>query len=89
MQGNCFLRGRWSDLETHHLFGGANRKKADRDGLVVQLCHFCHNEPPNGAHFNRDTMLYLHQHGQRIAMEKHGWSIDDFIREYGMNFLEE
>ena len=87
MQGNCFLCGRYTNLERHHIFGGSNRKKADKDGLVVDLCHNCHNEPPNGAHHNKHTMLYLHQYGQRIAMEKHGWTTDDFIREYGKNYL--
>lgn len=85
--GECFLCGQYTYLERHHIFGGAFRTKAEKDGLVVNLCHFCHNEPPNGAHHNKETMLKLRQYGQRIAMEKHKWTTDDFIREYGKNYL--
>ena len=74
-------------MEEHHIFGGARRKKSEKYGLVVDLCHACHNEPPRGAHHNRDTALYLHQWGQRKAMMEQGWSTYDFIREFGKNYL--
>ena len=37
----CFLCGRndtGDPLERHHIFGGANRKKSEKYGLVVYLC---------------------------------------------------
>lgn len=74
-------------MEEHHIFGGARRKKSEKYGLVVDLCHACHNEPPRGAHHNKDTALYLHQWGQRKAMLEQGWSTYDFIREFGKNYL--
>ena len=74
-------------MEEHHVFGGARRKKSEKYGLVVDLCHACHNEPPRGAHHNKDTALYLHQWGQRKAMMEQGWSTNDFIREFGKNYL--
>jgi hypothetical protein len=74
-------------IETHHLFGASNRKKSDRLGLVVLLCHACHNEPPHGAHHNKDTMLLLHQYGQRKAMDENGWDVERFIQEFGRNYL--
>ena len=74
-------------MEEHHVFGGARRKKSEKYGLVVDLCHACHNEPPRGAHHNKDTALYLHQWGQRKAMLEQGWSTYDFIREFGKNYL--
>lgn len=74
-------------MEEHHVFGGARRKKSEKYGLVVDLCHACHNEPPRGAHYNKDTALYLHQWGQRKAMQEQGWSTNDFIREFGKNYL--
>lgn len=74
-------------MEEHHVFGGARRKKSEKYGLVVDLCHACHNEPPRGAHYNKDTALYLHQWGQRKAMLEQGWSTHDFIREFGKNYL--
>lgn len=87
MERECFLCGRTDFLERHHLFGGANRKKSDRLGLVVDLCHDCHNEPPYGAHHNKDTMLGLHRYGQVKAMEEQGWTEEEFIREFGKNYL--
>lgn len=85
--GCCFLCGKYGPLEEHHVFGGATRKKSEKYGLVVDLCHACHNEPPRGAHHNKDTALYLHQWGQRKAMLEQGWSTHDFIREFGKNYL--
>lgn len=87
MTGTCFLCGRDGPLERHHIFGAANRKKSEKYGLVVELCHDCHNEPPRGAHHNAETALYLHQWGQRKAMLEQGWSTHDFIREFGKNYL--
>lgn len=82
----CFLCTRPA-TETHHIFGGALRKKSERYDLTVRLCHNCHNEPPYGAHHNKQTMLYLHQYGQRKAMEENGWTVEDFRREFYKNYI--
>ena len=76
-------------LERHHIFGGANRKKSDRLGLVVDLCRSCHNTPPHGVHHNRAMMQQLHEYGQRLAMYQNNWTKQDFIREFGKNYLED
>lgn len=76
-------------LERHHIFGGSNRKKADRLGLVVDLCHSCHNEPPHGVHHNKEAMLALKQYGQKLAMYQNNWTKQDFIREFGKSYIEE
>jgi hypothetical protein len=39
----CFLCG-CQATDRHHIFGGANRPKSEKDGLVVMLCRKCHNE---------------------------------------------
>lgn len=83
----CFLCGSTQWIEAHHLYGGARRKKSERYGLVVDLCHYCHNEPPDGVHHNSKNMLKLHQYGQQKAMEENGWNTEDFIREFGRNYL--
>lgn len=89
----CFLCGRWENpynpMEIHHIFRGPNRKKSTKYGLVVPLCHSCHNEPPDGVHYNKDVMQRLHEYGQRKAMEENGWTVKDFIREFGRNYLED
>lgn len=81
---HCFLCGSYRDIEIHHIFGGANRKLSDKYGLTVPLCRGCHNLPPHGAHFNRETMQYLHEIGQR-AFEEH--YTEDFVEIFGRNYL--
>lgn len=89
MKGLCWFCGAYGPTERHHIFGGALRKKSEKYGLVVDLCHSCHNEPPDGVHFNAANMEFLHQVGQRKAMKEHNWSIEDFRREFYKNYLEE
>lgn len=55
---------------------------------MVDLCHHdCHIFGQYAAHRNRDTMQMLHECGQRKAMEEQGWTTEDFIREFGRNYL--
>ena len=83
----CVLCGSSRRIEKHHIFGGALRKKSEKYGLTVDLCHYCHNEPPNGVHFNKDKMLELKQYGQRKVMEEQGWTTEKFIEEFRKNYL--
>ena len=71
-KGVCFMCGRYGPTEVHHIFGGvANRKLSEQDGLWVYLCPDCHNRPPNGVHFNKKRMEWLHKFGQ--AMYEANW----------------
>jgi hypothetical protein len=85
----CFMCGanRW--LEWHHVFGAALKKKSEKYGLMVRLCHYCHNEPPGGVHQNRERRLKLQAFAQKKAMDHYGWSVEDFIKEFYKNYLEE
>jgi hypothetical protein len=89
----CWLCGRnglHDPLDRHHIFGGPNRKKSEKYKLVVYLCHSdCHIFGPMAAHRNADTMRKIRAYGQRKAMEENGWTVKDFIREFGRNYLEE
>lgn len=86
----CFFCGRTGNLDRHHIFGGPFRKKSEKYGLTVDLCHdTCHIFGPNSVHQNRETMLEIKRYGQRKAMQENGWSKEDFIREFGKNYLEE
>ena len=88
IKGVCFRCGRFCNTEKHHIFRGKNRKRADADGLTVNLCHFCHNEPPFGVHFNKANDLALKQLGQKTWMKHYHKTVDDFITAYGRNYLE-
>ena len=84
----CGCNGYSDPLDKHHIFGGSNRKKSDRLGLTVYLCHNrCHIFGKEAVHQNKDTMLKLHQYGQRKAMEENEWTTEDFIREFGKNYI--
>ena len=89
----CFLCGKngSSDpLDKHHIFGGYNRKKSERFGLTVDLCHNeCHIFGKHAVHNDANVMQRLHEYGQRKAMDENGWSMEDFIREFGRNYLED
>jgi hypothetical protein len=80
--------GRVGAVERHHIFGGAYKKKSEKYGAMIYLCHFCHNEPPNGVHFNKDNMRTLRKQAQAEIMEKYGWSVSDFRRVFGKNYLD-
>lgn len=84
----CGKNGSVDPLDRHHIFGGANRKKSEKYGLVVDLCHHdCHIFGPKAAHNNAETMQKLREYGQKKAMEKNNWSVADFIREFDRNYL--
>jgi hypothetical protein len=83
----CEICGSTMWLERHHVFNSAYRKKSEKFGAVADLCHFCHNEPPNGVHFNAENMQALKAKYQMMIMDKYGMTVTDFIREFGKNYL--
>lgn len=85
----CGENGFWNGIDRHEVFGGRGRReKSKRLGLWLTLCRRCHQTRPTAVHQNADTMALLHKAGQRAAMEHYGWSSEDFIREFGKNYLE-
>ena len=85
----CGKNGADEPLDRHHIFGGTNRRKSEKLGLVVDLCHgSCHIFGERAAHRCRETAQALHEYGQRLAMERMGWSTADFVREFGRNYLD-
>lgn len=81
----CFMCGtnRW--LELHHVMGGADRKKSEKYGLTVYLCHYCHNEPPSGVHHNKHKMDWLRAEGQKRFEEV--FPDLDWQKIFGKNYL--
>lgn len=80
----CYLCGSTQWIENHHVFQGAYRKKSESHGFVVNLCHWCHNEP-GGVHHNREKSLILKREAQRKFEETH--TREDFINEFGRSYL--
>lgn len=83
----CEICGSTQNIERHHVFNGAYRKKSEKYGAVADLCHTCHNEPPNGVHHNAQNMRALKAKYQRIVMLLYGMSEQDFINEFGKNYI--
>ena len=86
----CGANGGCDPLDKHHIFGGADRKKSEKYGLVVYLCHgSCHIFGPEAVHNNAENMNALREYGQRKAMRENGWSIEDFRSVFGRNYIDE
>ena len=86
----CFANGASDPLNRHEVFYGAYREKSKRLGLWVTLCHNrCHQNGRNSVHQNADVDRALKVYAQRAAMEHYGWSKEDFIREFGKNYLDD
>lgn len=83
----CYMCGSEQWLEEHHIFEGSNRKISEKYGLKVKLCHFCHNEPPRGVHFNKTNMLILKKQGQLAFMEYYKKSKEEFIKIFGKSYI--
>lgn len=83
----CYLCGSTSWIEMHHIFSGSgNRKISDKNGFIVPLCHYCHNEPPKGVHHNRANRLKLMQECQAKFEETH--TREEFVCLIGRNYLD-
>ena len=89
----CWLCGRTGaadPLDEHHIFGGGLRNKSERYGLTVYLCHHrCHQFGKLSAHQNKETAEKLHKYGQIKAMREQGWTVEEFIMEFGKNYLDD
>lgn len=85
----CEICGSTHNIERHHVFNGAYRKKSERYKAVADLCHKCHNEPPNGVHHNAENMLALKAKYQRLIMLRYGMNTDEFIQIFGKNYIGE
>ena len=85
----CYICGKnasadyWG-LDEHHVFSGANRKKSEKYGLKVYLCHHsCHLY---GVHKDAELNRELRAKVQKIAMEHYGWTTEEFIKIFGKNY---
>lgn len=84
---HCIFTG--SDkVERHHVFPSYNRKRSEKYGYVAPLRADLH---PNGV-FAGDSKneidLYLRQKCQEDYEKNHG-TREDFIKEFGRNYLDD
>lgn len=90
-KSTCFLCGMNSNLEPldcHHAFGGSRRKKSEKYGLKIYLHHRkCHIFGDFSVHGNAEVDKMVKEIVQKEAMEHYGWTVDDFIKIFGKNYL--
>ena len=82
---HCIFTG--SDrVERHHVFPGFNRAKCEKYGYIAPLAPQFH---PNGVSAGenwKEIDTYLKQECQKDYEKNHG-SREDFIKEFGRNYL--
>ena len=86
-ESHLYSTERFEGSHKHHIFGASNRKKSEQLGLYIFLTPAMHNMSDYGVHFNKAFDTELKQIGQRAAMEHYDWSVEDFRREFGRNYL--
>ena len=81
----CFICGRITELERHHVLGGvANRPLSEKYGLWVWLCRE-HHTGKAGAQYDRKTGDSLKRLAQ-IAFEAR-YSHDEWMNVFRKNYL--
>lgn len=80
---HCFVCGR-PYPQIHHMMNGANKKKAEKYGLILPLCAN-HHTGAKGVHSKPEKMLACRQMAQRKFEEEH--SRDEWIEEMGKSYL--
>ena len=84
----CYITGSTDNLHEHHIiYGTGQRKLSEKYGLKVWLRADWHNMSDYGVHFNKKLDTELKQMAQKKAMKVYGWSIEDFIKIFGRNYL--
>ena len=82
-EGRCYLCGRYGETARHELYYGNYRKTSKLYGLWVNLGPACHNT----IHMHGDIARSLRKVAQEAAMDKHGWTVNDFRDFFGRSDL--
>ena len=74
---NCYSN---VDVQKHHVYGRANRKRMEFAATVFNLCSKHHTSSKDGVHFNE-----ANKHTLELMAEENlkaiGWTKEDIIRE--------
>lgn len=75
-------------LQRHEVFhndmGGRTRSKSKKYGLWISVCPLCHAR----IHTKKEISDALKRRGQRMAMNKYGWTLKDWRERFGKSYLE-
>lgn len=81
--GRCFNCGCGDQLVRHEVFHGNNRERSKRYGCWVTLCVRCHQD----LHNHPASYRWMQKETQRTAMERYGWTLEDFRKIFGKSYL--
>lgn len=80
----CFISGMHTNLEFHHIFNGAYKKKSEEDGYWVYLRCDIHrglHDTPQGRALWTSMKEQCQEHYEKYH------SRESFIKRYGKNYL--
>ena len=79
----CLICGKQTDLVRHEVFHGSNRQKSKKYGCWIILCPRCHER----IHSNPSAYRWIQVEMQRTAMERYGWTVEDFRNVFGKSYI--
>jgi predicted HNH restriction endonuclease len=81
---HCYNCGSTYGIQMHHaIYGSANRKLADEDGLIVPLCHACHDS----LHRLNPKLAYSIRQVAQKAWEAVYGGREAFLKRYGRSWM--
>lgn len=80
----CYICGRRTMLERHHVIGGNSRWKSEEDGLYIACCRPDHEYITN--HPNSELDISLKRDAQRKWMQHYDKTLAEFMERYGRDY---
>lgn len=88
MYGKCEICEKWANLHRHHVFmGNKQRSISEKYGAVMYLCPECHTDGKAAVHRNKAVRLWTQEEMQKKLMQENSWTVQDFIKIFGRNYL--
>ena len=79
----CYDCGKQGDLVRHEVFHGPLRSKSKKYGCWMTLCPMCHER----IHKYPKYYEWIKRETQLTAMERYGWSEEDFRHVFGKSWI--
>lgn len=84
----CEMPANGDHLDWHHVFEGSRRQLSEKYGLTVRLHHIrCHLYGVAAVHNNPNTNKMLKRKAQEAAMQRYGWTVDDWLDIFHKSYL--
>jgi len=84
--GHCCICKKYQWLSPHHIYGASRRENSDRYGAYIYVCDECHIWGQNAIE-RTELKHQLQVEWQPVLMRKNNWTIDEFIRKFGVSYI--